>query len=65
MLGDLLHEAIQELRQELEILDQVIREIEAVDKGKPRRGRRPKILAETSKRAVKRRSRPDKSATEP
>ncbi|MBI1353857.1 MAG: hypothetical protein GC160_05885 [Acidobacteria bacterium] len=53
MLSDVLHQAIQELREELAMIDQVIRQIEAVDEGKPRRGRRPKLLSEAVKHVAK------------
>lgn len=45
MRSDALFEAIRELRQELEDLDHVIRQIEAVEAGRGRRRRPPSALA--------------------
>ena len=44
MLPDTIHQAIKELRQELERIDYAIRQIEAVQEGKILRGRPPKHL---------------------
>ena len=46
-----IHRAIVELRKELARLDQVIRMLETLSMGKPRRGRPPKVLAEAMRAA--------------
>ncbi len=46
-----IHRAIAELRKELVRLDQVIRMLETLSIGRPRRGRPPKILAEAMRAA--------------
>jgi hypothetical protein len=43
--------AIAELRKELTQIDQVIRMLETLSTGKPRRGRPPKALAEVMRSA--------------
>jgi hypothetical protein len=43
--------AIAELRKELAHIDQVIRMLETLSNGKPRRGRPPKALAEMMRTA--------------
>ena len=43
--------AIAELRKELTQIDRVIRMLEALSTGKPRRGRPPKALAEVMRSA--------------
>lgn len=43
--------AIAELRKELTQIDQVIRMLETLSAGKPRRGRPPKALAEVMRSA--------------
>ena len=48
MSSDLIYQAIKELRQELTRLDQIIKSLEGVVSGKPRRGRPPKFLAEVA-----------------
>ena len=45
MLPDTIHNAIRDLRQELERIDYAIRQIEAVQAGKALRGRPPKHMA--------------------
>lgn len=45
MHNDLLFETIKDLRKELELVDQAIRQVEALADGKPRRGRPPKAVA--------------------
>jgi hypothetical protein len=42
MLPETLHQAIRELREELDRIDYAIRQIEAVEQGKALRGRPPK-----------------------
>jgi hypothetical protein len=63
----LLDKTIQELRRRKHQIDQVILMLETLGTGKPRRGRPPKLLAETlaaigeadsPKRAVKKREKP-------
>ena len=44
--------AIVELRKELTHIDQVIRMLETLSTGKPRRGRPPKALAEVMRSAA-------------
>lgn len=46
MLPDMIHQAIKELRQELERVDYAIRQIEAVQEGRPLRGRPPKHVSQ-------------------
>jgi hypothetical protein len=46
MAEDRIMRAIVELRKELAHIDQVIRMLETLSTGKPRRGRPPKALAE-------------------
>jgi hypothetical protein len=46
-----IHRAILELRKELARLDQVIRMLETLSIGKPRRGRPPKVLVEAMRAA--------------
>lgn|GEM_PF-4674470 len=46
MLPDTIHQAIRDLRLELERIDYAIRQIEAVEKGKTLRGRPPKHVTE-------------------
>lgn len=46
MLPDTIHQAIRDLRLELERIDYAIRQIEAVEKGKTLRGRPPKHVSE-------------------
>jgi hypothetical protein len=70
MLDDFLFETIKELRTELEQLDLVIRQVEALVEGRARRGRPPKSVAEARggleaarPRVVTRRGRPGKPAS--
>ncbi|MEZ5366796.1 MAG: hypothetical protein R2748_31770 [Bryobacterales bacterium] len=44
MRSDLLFDAIKELRQELEDLDHVIRQVESLAEGRNRRGRPPAVV---------------------
>ncbi len=50
MLPDTIHEAIKDLRQELERIEYAIRQIEAVEQGKTLRGRPPKHVSATNSR---------------
>jgi hypothetical protein len=45
MLPDTIHQAIKELRQELERVEYAIRQIEAVEEGRALRGRPPKHVS--------------------
>ena len=51
MAQDRIRRAIVELRKELAQIDQVIRMLESLSTGKPRRGRPPKVLAEVMRSA--------------
>jgi len=60
MADEPIMRAIKELRKELSRLDQVIKSIELLVAGKPRRGRPPKFLQEAkpTSTAPKKRGRP-------
>lgn len=64
MADEPIMRAIKELRTELSRLDQVIKSIELLVAGKPRRGRPPKFLRESNHdgAAPKKRGRPRKTA---
>jgi hypothetical protein len=52
MAGSRIARAIVDLRKELAHIDQVIRILETLSTGKPRRGRPPKALAEVMRSAA-------------
>ena len=64
MADEPIMRAIKELRTELSRLDQVIKSIELLVAGKPRRGRPPKFLQEANPdgAAPKKRGRPSRKA---
>ena len=56
MANEYLYEAIKQLREEQKRVDQIIKNLEALASGKPRRGRPPKVLAELKAKAAKKRT---------
>ena len=58
MQDEVLFETIKELRAELENLDLVIRQIEALAEGRARRGRPPRAVALARKEGAARTPRP-------
>lgn len=52
MNNDLLHETIKQLHDELAHVDHAIRQVEALAKGRPLRGRPPKALSAAREQAA-------------
>ncbi len=57
MASKFLYDAIKQLRDEKDRLDQIIKNLEALASGTPRRGRPPKVLSKVKPKAAEKKAR--------